>query len=90
MLPWMDAEMADVLITLHEAWAEKLDEAVERMQTLGLDVTSVDRLQGLVEGSVEVHVLPSIQRLESVAYVRKTLEYGANFPPGDPRDRDGR
>lgn len=86
----MDAEMADIVVTLTEAWAEKIDEAVERMQTLGLDVTSIDRAAGVVEGAIDLHHLHAIQKLESVSYVRKMLEYGANYPPGDPRDRDGK
>ncbi len=82
--------MADIVVTLREAWAEKIDEAVEQMQTLGMDVTSIDREAGVVEGAVEVHDLDAIQRMESVAYVRKNFEYDVNYPPGDPRDRDGR
>lgn len=85
----MDSEMADVVVTIHDAWADKIDEAVQHMAEIGLNVTDIDRDNGVVEGSAEVHVLPSLQRLDAVAYVRKTLEYGVNFPPGDPRDRDG-
>jgi hypothetical protein len=86
----MDAEMADVMITIHEQWADKIDEAALRMQEIGLDVTNIDRANGVIEGSLEIHALKSIEKFEAVAYVRKTFEYDVNYPPGDPRDRDGK
>ena len=86
----MDAEMADVVITLHEVWVDKIDEALLRLAEVGLDVTNVDRSTGVVEGSLDVARMPSIQALEMVAYIRKVIEYDVNYPPGDPRDRDGR
>ena len=85
----MDAEMADVVITIHELWVDKIDEAAHRLAEIGLDVQTIDRTAGVIQGSIDLLYFAALQALEPVSYVRKVIEYGVNFPPGDPRDRDG-
>lgn len=86
----MDAEMTDVVITIHEQWVDKIDEAAHRLSEIGMDVQTIDRAAGVIEGSIDRLYLAGLQSLDAVAYVRKVMEYGVNFPPGDPRDHDGR
>ena len=86
----MDAEMTDVVITIHELWVEKIDEAALRLAEIGLDVQQIDRGNGVVQGSINTLQFAGLQALEAVAYVRRVYEYSVNFPPGDPRDRDGK
>ncbi len=86
----MDAEIADVVITIQEVWVDKIDEAAQRLVEIGLEIRVIDRTSGVVEGSIDLLYFAALQALDPVAYVRKVMQYDVNFPPGDPRDRDGR
>jgi hypothetical protein len=43
----------------------------------------------VVEGAVEASKVHDLEKLDCVKYVRTVFTYHANYPPGDPRDRDG-
>ena len=67
-----------------------LQEAIDAMATLGFSVTDIQDDLGVVEGTIDASQLAALEGLEPVSFVRTTLRYYANFPPGDPRDRDGK
>ena len=85
----MDASYSDVVVILNPAYEDRLGEAVAMLQQLGLEVSSADDDHSVVEGVIDVMKLKALEELPCVDYVRRVFTYDANFPPGDPRDRDG-
>ena len=85
----MDAIYAEILVILDVAYEDRAGDAVEMLVGVGMTVSEVDDQRSVVGGQVELHRLPALRALECVDYVRQVFTYDANFPPGDPRDRDG-
>ncbi len=85
----MDATYADIVVILDSAYEERMNDAVEMLKAAGMTVESADDDQSVVSGQVELCNVHALERLECVDYVRKVFTYDVNFPPGDPRDRDG-
>ena len=85
----MDAVYADILVILDAAYEERLNDAVEMLKAAGMTVDNADDDNSTVAGQIELDRVHALEKLECVDYVRKVFTYHANFPPGDPRDRDG-
>ena len=85
----MDAVYAEILVILDAAYEERLDDAVEMLKAAGMTVDAADDDNSTVVGQIELDRVHGLEKLECVDYVRKVFTYHANFPPGDPRDRDG-
>jgi hypothetical protein len=81
--------MSEVVVVLDKAYEDKLAEAVEKLKSLGMEVCSADDDNSVVEGQVETCKIHEMEKLDCVDYVRRVFSYDANYPPGDPRDRDG-
>src|SRR5438445_4446984 len=84
-----DAEMTEVTVILRKDYEERLQDAVQMLTTAGMSITSADDENSVVEGAVESCRLPQIEQLECVQYVRRVMTYTADYPVGDPRDKDG-
>ena len=84
-----DAEMTDVVVVLEDMDTPRTLEVVAKLKACGLDVCNVDDEQSVVEGSIESHKVHDLKHVECVRYVRPVLTYTVDYPPGDPRDRDG-
>ncbi len=85
----MDAVYAEILVILDAAYEERLNDAVAMLKDAGMTVDTADDDNSTVGGQIEVDRVHALEKLECVDYVRKVFTYHANFPPGDPRDRDG-
>lgn len=85
----MDAIISDIVVVLDKAYEERLADAVAILKATGMEVRSADDDNSVVEGTIETDLVHALEKLECVDYVRKVFTYYANFPPGDPRDRDG-
>lgn len=85
----MDAIISDIVVVLDKAYEERLAEAITLLKAAGMAVRSADDDNSVVDGTVEAARVHDLEQLECVDYVRKVFTYYANFPPGDPRDRDG-
>ena len=85
----MDATYAEIVVILDKAYEERLNDAVEMLQKAGMSVENAADDESVVCGQVDLAQLHALEHLECVDYVRKVFTYDANFPPGDPRDRDG-
>ncbi len=83
-----DAEVADVVVIIDAKYAGRNQEVVDRLQAMGMQIDSVDDDDGAVEGTVEAAKLRDIEKLEGVEDVRVVFAYIADYPQGDPRDRD--
>jgi len=83
-----DAAVSDVTVVLDAAHGAHINEAVAALKLVGLEVDDVNRDEGVVEGVIEAGQIPQLKKLPWVEYVRVEFTYIADFPPGDPRDRD--
>ena len=85
----MDAIISDIVVVLDKAYEQRLAEAVGMLKAVGMEVRSADDDNSVVEGTIDQVHMHDLEKLECVDYVRKVFTYYANFPAGDPRDRDG-
>jgi hypothetical protein len=83
-----DAEVCDVTVILRKEYEDKLPEALEKLKKIGLDVRSADDDNSVVEGSLESCNVHALEKCDCVQYVRKGMTYFAEYPAGDPRDRN--
>jgi hypothetical protein len=85
----VDGRYAEIVVILDAAYEERLDDAVGMLKSAGMVVEHADDDRSVVTGHVDTANLHALEGLECVDYVRKVFTYDVNFPPGDPRDRDG-
>ena len=84
-----DAEISDVVVIVDKRWENDLPGAVECLKKAGMDVRNADDNNSVVEGSCDAAKVHELQKLDCVDYVRTVFTYFADYPPGDPRDKDG-
>jgi hypothetical protein len=84
-----DGYFSDVVVMLDELSTEQTNEVVDRLKAAGLEVSRVDDDLSVVEGVIEASRAHDLGALPHVRYVRSVFTYLADYPPGDPRDRDG-
>ena len=85
----MDANISDIVVVLDKRWEDKLADALAVLKEHGMEVRDADDDNNVVEGTIESYKLHDLEKLDCVDYVRRVFSYDANYPPGDPRDRDG-
>jgi hypothetical protein len=85
----MDMRISDVIVTLDKRWEDDLADAVARLRKAGLEVRDACDNKSVVEGTIDRHKVHDLEKLECVDYVRTIFTYDADFPAGDPRDRNG-
>ena len=85
----MDCNITELIVILDKAWENNLAGATEMLKGVGMRITNADDDNSVVEGEIDSEHLHALERLPCVDYIRKVFSYDANFPPGDPRDRDG-
>jgi hypothetical protein len=85
----MDCNITECIVILDKAFENDLEGAVKMLKDAGMRVTNADDDNSVVEGEIDTENLHAMEKLPCVDYVRKVFSYDANFPPGDPRDRDG-
>jgi MoaA/NifB/PqqE/SkfB family radical SAM enzyme len=83
-----DAEITEVVVVIHKTHCERLDEVVDRLKKFGVEVFSIDEEECVVSGSIETFKLPELEKVECVNYVRSVMTYIADYPVGDPRNKD--
>jgi hypothetical protein len=84
-----DGYFSDVVVMLEELTTEQTNQVVERLKAAGLEVSRVDDDMSVVEGTIEASRTHELGKVDCVRYVRSVFTYLADYPPGDPRDRDG-
>ncbi len=84
-----DAEITDVVVVIGCPDGVKFASVVESLKAAGLSVDSIDAENDVVEGSIESTRVHDLKKVECVRYVRPVFSYVADYPPGDPRDKDG-
>jgi hypothetical protein len=84
-----DAEITDIVVILDKSCENDLADAVAKLKSAGMEIRHADDDTSVVEGSVETSKVHEIEKLDCVDYVRKVMSYVCDYPPGDPRDKDG-
>ena len=84
-----DEEITDVVVVLDGQGSKSIDSAVESLKKLGLEVDTINNDEGVVEGSICTEKVPTLKTVPGVCYVRSVFTYTADYPTGDPRDKDG-
>src|SRR5947209_7633241 len=84
-----DAELSDVVVVLQDLEDQEANQVVTKLKSAGLDVSSVNKDNGTIEGSCETAKVHDLKHVPGVSYVRSVMTYTADYPPGDPRDKDG-
>ena len=85
-----DAEISDVVVVLQDMEEQRVKEVIEQLKTAGLQVSTMDQDTGTIEGSVDAAKVSDLKKIKGVSYVRSVMTYTADYPPGDPRDLDGK
>ncbi len=85
----MDANISEIIVILDKAYEDNLKAAVKMLKDTGMSIDNTDDDNSVVEGEINSERLHDLQQLPCVDYIRRVFSYNANFPPGDPRDRDG-
>ena len=84
-----DAEMTEVVVVLDDLNDQQTQEVVKQLQAAGLEVSDVDNDQSTVSGTIDAQKVHDLKHVPRVRYVRSVMTYTADYPPGDPRDKDG-
>lgn len=83
-----DAEITDVVVVLDGKGQKPIDDAVGQLKSLGMEVVDVNAEEGVIEGSIDSARVSDLKTVVGVCYVRSVFTYTADYPTGDPRDKD--
>jgi len=84
-----DAEITEIVIVLSAPYENRMAEAVEKLKAAEMEIDRTDDENDIVEGTIESCKLDALRNLECVNYIRTVMTYIADYPPGDPRNKDG-
>lgn len=84
-----DAEITEVVVVLDCKGEQSVSQSVEKLKEMGLQVFDINNEEGVVEGCIDSARVHEIKSVPGVCYVRSVFSYTADYPPGDPRDKDG-
>jgi hypothetical protein len=84
-----DAEITEIVIVLAGAGENKMADAAAKLKAVGMEIDRTDEDNCIVEGEIETCKLDALRKLDCVNYVRTVMTYIADYPKGDPRDKDG-
>jgi hypothetical protein len=83
-----DAEIADVVLVLDCQGQDAINDAIGLLKALGLEVGDTTPEEGVIEGSIDAAKVHELKSVPGVSYVRSVFTYSADYPTGDPRDKD--
>ena len=84
-----DAEITEIVVVLTATYENKMADAVAKLKAAGMEIDRTDEENDIVEGTIESIKLDALRKLECANYVRTVMTYIADYPKGDPRDKDG-
>lgn len=85
---YQDAFISDVVITACNTPERSFDAVVADLKKQGMEIANADPESCYIEGSVDSSKVGAIDNMPGVEYVRTLFTYVADYPPGDPRDKD--
>lgn len=85
----MDCQMSVCTIVLCPDDAHQMPKVIEFLTASGVTIDSVDKDHGVIECTGEAGLMKGLEKSDLFEYVRVSMTYCAEFPPGDPRDTNG-
>ncbi len=83
-----DAEISDVVIVLDTMDEQTRQAIIDGLKAMGMCIENVNSDTNMIEGCIETPRVRDVEKLDKVRYVRRVFSYTADYPVGDPRDRD--
>ena len=83
-----DAYISDVIVVVECEHGESFSDVLTRCKQTGLEIRETRPDECVVEGTIDSSKLTTLDNLPGVEYVRSVFTYVADYPAGDPRDRD--
>jgi hypothetical protein len=83
-----DAYISDVVVVVECDPQRSFDDVVAKCKSSGLEVREIKPDECVIEGTIDSSKLVELDQLPGVEYVRSVFTYVADYPAGDPRDRD--
>jgi len=84
-----DGYCSEVIVVVESSDDKTFDDVLSRAKNVGLEVREVRRDEHVFEGTIDSAKLVDLDKLPGVDYVRSVFTYVCDYPPGDPRDKDG-
>ena len=82
--------MSDVVVVLEELDDAQTLEIVKLLEAQGMTVSNINHSESIVEGCIVALKAHGLKHVAKVRYVRNVMTYTVDYPPGDPRDLDGK
>jgi hypothetical protein len=70
-----DVEITDIVVVFDESAEGSMDDLVAELTQAGVKIETVDRDNGVVEGSIETVKVKPLEKLPHVKYVRGVFNY---------------
>ena len=83
-----DAYISDVIVVVECGDGRTFNDVLAKCKDLGLSVSDVRADECVIEGTIDSSKLVELDNIPGVEYVRSIFTYVADYPAGDPRDRD--
>jgi hypothetical protein len=84
-----DEEISDVIVVLDCKGPGPTAVAVGQLKAAGMEIVEVREDEGVVEGNINACKVHDLKSIPGVSYVRSVFTWVADYPVGDPRDKDG-
>jgi hypothetical protein len=81
-----DGYMTEVVVTLKASCLDNPAAALEQLRAAGLQTSQSEDNGAVVEGVIDSSLVPAVEKLDCVQYLRRVNTYAVDFPAGDPRD----
>jgi hypothetical protein len=72
-----ETEMSDIVVVMEEEPGISIDEAANKLVSLGMQVANIDRENDAIEGSAPSEKVGMFKKLPFVKYVRDVFDYVA-------------
>ncbi len=75
----MDAYVSEIIVVIDQKHAADLDAMAEQLKSHGMDITTINTTEAVIEGTVESYKLKEINQLPGVEYIRTVFTYIADY-----------
>jgi hypothetical protein len=77
----MDTYVSEILAVINSSCCDDLDKVVQELTKAGMNVTEINKDDGVIGGTIETSKLAQLESNKAVDYVRTVFTYNAHFEP---------